>query len=134
MRRRRAGFTLAECMIALLFISIALFAYVSLHIRLIHSGLKLELRETYHARVGKQIGRKLFGEVPDRSVKLNNKPFDYFTGANITDAPPQPSQGAPFEIPQGVQYYEADEHWTDRNGEQTILVDTCKADREFQGW
>lgn len=134
MRRLQAGFTLAECMIALLFISIALFAYVSLHIRLIHSGLKLELRETYHGRISKQIGRKLFGEAPDKSIKFNPHPFDYFTGANITDTPPQDSQGAPFEIPTGVKYYEADEHWTDRNGEQTILVDTCKAEKEFQGW
>ncbi|MEW6278207.1 MAG: prepilin-type N-terminal cleavage/methylation domain-containing protein, partial [Candidatus Eremiobacterota bacterium] len=42
--RRPRGFTLAECMVAIMFISIALFGYVSLHIRLIHSGHKLQVK------------------------------------------------------------------------------------------
>lgn len=43
----RRGFTLAEVMVALLFISIALFAYVSLHIRIIHSSARVEERQTH---------------------------------------------------------------------------------------
>lgn len=48
-------------MIALLFISIGLFAYVSLHVRLIHSGLKLEVRmqhqEAIRTKVAEEIAR-----------------------------------------------------------------------------
>lgn len=44
---RRRGFTLAECMVALLFVSIAFFGYASLHIRLIHSSSRVEERQTH---------------------------------------------------------------------------------------
>ncbi len=128
--RRRGGFTLAECMIALLFISIGLFAYVSLHIRLIHSGLKLDERETHHGRVSKKIGAALFGEypVPPQPKWL---PFDYLPGVEITKIPPSPSSLA---LPEGVLYYQTLEEWKDRNGTQSILVDTCKAEKVFVGW
>lgn len=39
------GFSLAEIMIAVVFISIGFFGYVALHSRILHSGQKLEERE-----------------------------------------------------------------------------------------
>ena len=39
------AFTLAELMVAIAFICIALFGYISLHLRIIHSSLRLEEHE-----------------------------------------------------------------------------------------
>lgn len=117
-------------MIALLFISIAMFAYVSLHIRLIHSGMKLEQREYHHGQLSKKIGRALFGEYPS-PPKPKWLPFDYLPGVTIDrDPPSSPS----FDLPTGVEYHQAKERWTDRNGEQSVLVDSCRAQKVFQGW
>ncbi len=128
--RKRRGFTLAECMIALLFLSIALFGYVSLHIRLIHSGLKLEQREFRHGLASKKIGRALFGEF-EVPPKLVYRPFDYLKGVELTKVPPTPP---PFAVPDGVDYHQAMEEWKDRNGTQSILLDSCRAQRHFVGW
>lgn len=43
--RRRAGFTLAEVLAAILFVSIGLFGYVSLQGRILHSNRKLQARQ-----------------------------------------------------------------------------------------
>ena len=40
-----SAFTLAELMVAILFICIALFGYISLHLRIIHSAFRLEEHE-----------------------------------------------------------------------------------------
>lgn len=44
-RRRRSGFTLAEVLVAIVFVSIGLFGYVSLQARLLHSNRKLQARQ-----------------------------------------------------------------------------------------
>lgn len=46
---------MAEAMIAILFISIALFGYISLHMRVIHSGTKLEARQDKREAVGAKL-------------------------------------------------------------------------------
>lgn len=88
MRRRHRGFTLAECMIALLFISIGLFAYVSLHVRLIHSGLKLEVRvehqEGVRSKMAEQIAKARQGM---RKINLTNASTD----GNPVDQPQENS-------------------------------------------
>ncbi len=48
-RTTRSGFTLIELMIAMVFILIAFFGYVALHSRILHSGQRLEERETIRA-------------------------------------------------------------------------------------
>ena len=58
-KRKVAGFTLAEAMMAMLFISIAFFAYISLHMRIIHSNSKLEGRQAIKERVASDIAVKL---------------------------------------------------------------------------
>lgn len=127
---RRRGFTLAECMIALLFISIALFAYVSLHIRLIHSGQKLDQREKRHGLISKKIGAALFGELP-MPPRVTWIAFDYLKGVELTRVPPAYPT---FQVPKGVEYHQSVEEWKDRNGTQFLRVDTCKAEKVFQGW
>ena len=44
--RRASGFSLVELMVAMVFVCIAFFGYVALHSRLLHSGQRLEGRET----------------------------------------------------------------------------------------
>jgi hypothetical protein len=57
-RRTVKGFSLAEAMLAMLFISIGLFAYVSLHTRIIHSNFKLEARQLVKEKIATDIASK----------------------------------------------------------------------------
>lgn len=47
--QRRIGFSLIELMIAIVFIVIGFFGYVALHARILHSGQRLEEKETIRA-------------------------------------------------------------------------------------
>ncbi len=209
MRSRQRGFTLAECMIALLFISIGLFAYVSLHIRLIHSGLKLEVRmqhqEAVRTKAAEEIakirqkqrgvtapaGSSPTGNtndadntstlqsmdardghmslmIPDPSdggfklVRPENglvpyydsgyKPFmpyynsgyipfrPYYNPLDLSKDTPGPTGSSSTanvtQVGTGVaaaQKIEVEEHWTDRNGDQEIVLETAVAPL-YQGW
>lgn len=110
MKGRGKGFTLAEVMIAILFISIALFGYMSLHIRLMHSGEKLEQRQTYREQVGNSLAEAIL------AVK-----------AGSSSLPDEPS------LPAGIKHVEAQATWTDRNGVQTCQSDTYEY-RRSTGW
>lgn len=49
MKRPNRGYTLIEIMVAILFVSIGFFGYVALHARILHSGQRLEERESIRA-------------------------------------------------------------------------------------
>ena len=55
------AFTLAELMVAILFICIALFGYVSLHLRIIHSALRLEEHEQVRVTLERNIVKMIVG-------------------------------------------------------------------------
>ncbi|MEW6278561.1 MAG: hypothetical protein AB1758_08075 [Candidatus Eremiobacterota bacterium] len=126
------GFSLAEAMVAMLFLSIALFGYVSLHIRLIHSGHKLEVRQERQCKLSQKIGGELFGEkAANEAVPVLDKPFDYLPGSQVDTRPPV--TGTPLVLPCGIRYVVVEEEWHDRNGDQRLLVDTCQGSL-YQGW
>lgn len=191
-------------MIALLFISIGLFAYVSLHVRLIHSGLKLEVRmqhqEAIRSRMAAEIAKVRQSQtagpagsasasaptntstlmspdpkeghmsliIPDSSdggfklVKPENglvpyydssyKPFmpfynsgyipfrPYYNPLDLSQDVPGPngsaSSASVTQVGSGVmaaKKIEVEEHWTDRNGEQSIVLETAVAPL-YHGW
>jgi prepilin-type N-terminal cleavage/methylation domain-containing protein len=53
---RRRGFTLAEVMVAMLFVSIALFGYVALQLRILHSASTLQVRHSVRRKVDLHMG------------------------------------------------------------------------------
>ncbi len=57
-KKIKKGFSLAEAMLAMLFISIGLFAYVSLHTRIIHSNFKLEARQLVKEKIAADVAIK----------------------------------------------------------------------------
>ena len=105
----RAGFTLAEVMIAILFISIAFFGYMSLHIRLMHSGQKLELRQQAREEVGQSLTQQV---VAARSE-----------GEAV---------GTPLPELPAVKRLSVSREWEDKNGAQNYLVETLATAESWQ--
>ncbi len=96
-------------MVAILFISIAFFGYMSLHIRLLHSGRKLELRQTHREAVGQEIATKIAAARRDGQ-----------------------GQSANADLPRLVQV-SAEAEWEDKNGNQTYRVETFVLTEQL-GW
>ena len=99
--KKQSAFTLAELMLAMLFLSIALFAYVSLQIRLIYSTSKLE----QHQLECEQANVTLVGNIGTARANY----------ASATDVPGGPP---------GLKQITATSTWDDRNGSQSFTVDT----------
>lgn len=104
----RGAFTLAEVMIAILFISIAFFGYMSLHIRLMHSGQKLELRQQAREEVGQALTTQV--------IKVR-----------------QDGTGLPYQDLTNVKRVSAAREWSDKNGVQHYEVETLVTPEEW-GW
>ena len=109
---RRRGFTLAECMIAIVFIAIAFFGYVGLHERLILSAGKLQLHQLH----SEHAGQMLTGQI----INLDSQPFP--TTVVVSGAPP------------GLVSTSYEEDWTDpRTGSEKFVVDTYLSELDH-GW
>lgn len=104
MRRKTTGFTLVELLIAVLFVSIALFGYIALQIRLIDSNEKLVSKQT---------------ALQEAEVKLAQSVSGFRRDA---------VSGFPTLSPTV-----AETTWTDRNGTHTYQVDTLTT-RIRPGW
>ena len=77
------AFTLAELMVAIAFISIALFGYISLHLRIIHSSLRLEQHEEIRNILETALLRQLAtSRVQD--VAEGETPQENVAGADLT--------------------------------------------------
>lgn len=108
MPKCRRAFTLAEVMVAILFISIAFFGYMSLHIRLMHSGQKLEQRQVHREEVGQSVAAQI-SKARREGVGLKHP-----------------------DVPELVRVI-ARAEWTDKNGEQSYRVETYELRDRF-GW
>jgi len=113
-------------MIAILFISIALFGYVSLHIRIIYSGTKLETRQNFREQVGANL--------------VSNDVAARASGSNATVVFPPPPPAVPGSIPYrdggavgtsssaglppNLFPVNATRTWDDHNGTHTYFIDT----------
>jgi len=158
-RLRRRGFTLAECMVALLFLSIAVFGYFGLHVRLIHSAGLLENRQRHRQIVQRMLTRSV-------AVLARNPTATPSTEPEVTGMTPSPgaAPGAsaspsaslasgdpppvvdPISIPntiaveygvgvlQGLDRVSVHLDWTDRTGYmQRVQVETLECG-EDAGW
>lgn len=152
-QRSRRGFTLAEAMIAILFICIAFFAYVSLHIRLIHSNAKLEIREGIKETVSQDMVTKLVsaraGIATTANVTSTNatNSTSTYPGSTSTTLPGEgtsvgtmtyrdPSLTATntsATLPPNLALVESRLQWTDKNGLETYYVD-CYERKALTRW
>ena len=104
MRRSDRAFTMAELLVALLFVSIALFGHIALQIRLIDSNEKLVYKQ---------------GALGEAETKL---------AQSVTGFRRSPEVGLPT-----LHTSLSESTWTDRNGEHTYEVDSLTT-RVRAGW
>lgn len=97
---------MAEVMLAMLFISIAFFGYMSLHIRLMHSGSKLELRQVHREEVGLEV---LAQVAEGRQSEIGVPQGDFA----------------------GLRRLTATREWEDKNGRQSLAVETYVSRSEW---
>ena len=95
MRQGKKGFTLAELMVALLFISIALFGYIALQMRLIDSSEKIISKQNALETAEAKLSQSATGY---RRQSTSGRPITYRTVAEAS--------------------------WEDRNGTHHYLVDS----------
>lgn len=143
----RRGFTLAEVMVAMLFVSIALFGYVALHLRILHSASTLQLRHSIRRKVDLHMGVLVGKAKADKLPKQD--------GLNPLFVEPSTREFiTPYLIASGDQVgnnYEGNitletqvdspkvRHlilqvdWTNQHGQQSYVVDTFHAAKDT-GW
>lgn len=133
----RAGFTLAEVMVAILFLSIAMFGYFALHLRIIHSSFTLSRRQNMRRHVEIAAAGTLYGEIPpktgifDLSSGLFSQgdlyaqdPDDVYTGNVTVTAETNPPQ---------LYRAEYDIRWANKHGSQRYVMDTYIGAKD-PGW
>ncbi len=136
MKRGEAAFTLAEVMVAILFLSIAMFGYFALHLRIIHSSFTLSQRQNMRRHVEIAAAGVLYGDIPKTGV------FDLSSGVF---APSDLYAQDPDDVYSGnvtvsaeinpPQLYRAqyDIRWTNRHGAQNYVIDTYVGTKDT-GW
>lgn len=143
---RRRGFTLAEVMVAMLFVSIALFGYVALHLRILHSSSTLQLRHSIRRKVdlhmGVLLGKAKAGALPSDGVYPLF--IDSHTGEMITpylvasgDQLGNNYSGNATVETQGdspkVRHLSVQIDWANQHGVQSYVVDTYHGAKDA-GW
>ena len=145
-RTMRRGFTLAEVMVAMLFLSIAMFGYISLHMRIIHSSTTLHLRHAIRRKVDLQSGlivdRGRNGSLPadgtypafvDQATTDFLTPYLVYAGDT-----PESNYGGQLTIQTQVDAPTVKHHtvqitWSNRHGPQEYVVDTYTGAKD-KGW
>jgi prepilin-type N-terminal cleavage/methylation domain-containing protein len=144
---RRRGFTLAEVMVAMLFVSIALFGYVALHLRILHSASTLQLRHSIRRKVdlhmGVLVGKARAGGLPSADgvypLLLDSQSREMITpylvasgdqvGNNYSGNMTLETQG---DSPK-VRHLSVQVDWTNQHGAQSYVVDTYHGAKD-SGW
>lgn len=141
------AFTLAEVMVAMLFVSIALFGYVALHLRIIHSASTLHLRHAIRRKVDLQMGLLLSkargGSLPtadgnyplfiDDQTREFITPYlipskdqvgnDYTGNSTLTRQVDSPN----------IRHLSLEIGWNNQHGAQNYVVDTYHLSKD-SGW
>lgn len=141
----KRGFTLAEVMVAMLFLSIAMFGYISLHMRILHSSTTLQVRHSIRRKVDLHISQLLakahsseladgtypllLDEVAKEMLTPYLKPSGDDPGNNYTGEVQIQTQVSP----PNVKHLTVKIQWTNRHGPQEYVVDTYVASKDA-GW
>ncbi|MBS2036740.1 prepilin-type N-terminal cleavage/methylation domain-containing protein [bacterium] len=133
---RSKGFTLAEVMVAILFLSIAMFGYFALHLRIIHSSTTLDQRQGMRRHVERAAWVSHYGPSPpvvgiaplippvQAALVYAADPNDDYTGNVTTTAQANPP---------GLYRIEYDIFWTNKHGPQSYVLDTMIREKD-PGW
>jgi prepilin-type N-terminal cleavage/methylation domain-containing protein len=133
---KRRGFTLAEVMVAILFLSIAMFGYFALHLRIIHSATTLDQRQGMRRHVERANYVSRYGVSPphigvDPLIPPTMgvwvyapDPNDNYTGTVSTTVQ---------TTPPALYRVEYDIRWTNKHGEQNYVLDTFVREKD-PGW
>ena len=146
-RMLKRGFTLAEVMVALLFVSIALFGYVALHLRILHSASTLQLRHSIRRKVDLHIGliiaRARNNKLPTTDgthpIFIDDTNQEFITPYLVPagDQPGNNYDGTESLQTQtdnpNVRHLTLQINWRNQHGPQTYVVDTFHAAKD-KGW
>jgi len=133
---RRKGFTLAEVMVAILFLSIAMFGYFALHLRIIHSATTLDQRQGMRRHVERANYVTRYGPSPPTAgtvplippvlaaIVYATDPNDDYTGNVTTTVQTNPP---------GLHRVEYNIFWTNKHGGQSYVLDTFVREKDT-GW
>ena len=142
----RRGFTLAEVMVAMLFLSIAMFGYIGLHMRIIHSSTTLHLRHSIRRKVDLHsaltVNRARQGQPPPDATYplfIDLATMEFLTPYLIASGDsPENNYGGNVTVqtmsdaPQ-IKRLTVDITWTNRHGPQSYVVDTFTGAKD-KGW
>lgn len=145
--RRTRGFTLAEVMVAMLFVSIAMFGYISLHMRIIHSSITLQKRQSIRRKVDLHSGltaaqlavnpkSQADGTTPLFPLQAIKEMITPYL-VNTDDLPGAQYDGkltfsTPVE-PQGLRHWVLSVDWSNRYGPQQYVTDSYVRAKD-PGW
>ena len=141
------GFTLAEVMVAMLFVSIAMFGYISLHMRIIHSSLTLQKRHSIRRKVDLHSGLLMvqtgtaFKGVPDGVKPLFVLPeFKEILTPYLVHSDDVPGSQYDGNVtlrtpvsPPGLRHWVLTIDWSNRYGPQQYVMDSYMRSKDT-GW
>lgn len=143
---RRRGFTLAEVMVAMLFLSIAMFGYIGLHMRILHSSGTLQERHSVRRKVDLHGG--LVVALMRRGKDISDGVYPLFLDSVIKEfltpylEPPKDMPGESYDgrievqsqaNPPDLRHVTVYLQWTNRHGPQEYVADTFLG-RKDPGW
>ena len=128
MKRGKTAFTLAEVMVAILFLSIAMFGYFALHLRIIHSSFTLSQRQNMRRHVEIAAAGVLYGDIPPKTGIFDLSSGLFTSGALYAQDPDDVYTGnvtvnAEINPPQ-LYRAEFDIRWANKHGAQNYVIDT----------
>ena len=142
----RRGFTLAEVMVAMLFISIALFGYIALQMRIIHSSTTLHQRHSIRRKVdlhsGLLVARGRQGKLPsdgpaplflDTQTQEFLTPYLIASGDNPENNYTGNSTIQTLVNAPNIKHLTVEIDWVNRHGPQNYVVDTYVGAKD-KGW
>lgn len=134
-------------MVAMLFVSIALFGYVALHLRILHSASTLQLRHSIRRKVDLHMG-VLIGQAKQDKLPKADGVLPLFVDAgtkemitpylvSTNDQPGNQYDGVitletQFDCPK-VRHLSLQIDWRNQHGAQSYVVDTFHATKDA-GW
>lgn len=142
----RRGFTLAEVMVAMLFLSIAMFGYISLHMRIIHSSTTLHQRHSIRRKVdlhsGLLVDKARGGSLPPDGtypLLIDQVTTEFLTPYLVNSGDhPENNYGGNVSIATQVdaptvKHLTVQITWQNRHGAQNYVVDTYVGAKD-KGW
>lgn len=132
----RRGFTLAEVMIAMLFLSIAMFGYFALHLRIIHSASTLDQRQAMRRHVERAAQVVRCGPTPPQTGVFPIQPTLQITNVYAPD--PNLAYDGNVTVtlhpsPPGLYRVEYNLTWQNKHGKQSYLIDSFEREKDA-GW